>query len=68
MRASQAIPRREIAMYRLDDVAAISRLSRATLYNRIHDGSLETKRVGGVQLVTEEALRRFLKLDGEADG
>jgi excisionase family DNA binding protein len=60
-------PRPEIKMYRIGDAAERSGLSRSTIYNRIRDGSLQTVKVVGARLISDEALRRLLKLEGPSD-
>jgi hypothetical protein len=64
MQRAQIPPRPEIKMHRVSDVIEISRLSHSTIYNRIRDGSLQTVKVCGARLITDEALRRLLKLEG----
>jgi hypothetical protein len=59
--------RPEIKMHRISGASEKSGLSRSTLYNRIRDGSLQTVKVCGARLITDEALRRLLKLEGPGD-
>jgi excisionase family DNA binding protein len=54
--------RPDIQMHRIDDAAAISRLSRNTLYNHINAGRLKSVRIGGRRLIPETALREFLQI------
>jgi excisionase family DNA binding protein len=56
--------RPDLQMYHVDDAAAISRLSRNTLYNQINAGRLKSVRIGGRRLIPETALREFLQIDG----
>lgn len=55
--------RPDIQMHRIDDAAAISRLSRGTIYNRIKDGSLRSVKVGKRRLIPETALRQLLQVE-----
>jgi excisionase family DNA binding protein len=59
--------RPDIQMHRIDDAAAISRLSRNTLYNHIKAGSLKSVRIGGRRLIPETALREFLQIGASAE-
>jgi predicted DNA-binding transcriptional regulator AlpA len=60
-------PRPEIKMHRISDVIEISRLSHSTIYNRIRDGSLRTVKICGARLVSDEALRKLLKIEEPSD-
>lgn len=51
---------------RVDEVCSTSGLSRATIWEAIRTGRLESVKVGGRRLVPVGALRRFLGLDAEA--
>jgi predicted DNA-binding transcriptional regulator AlpA len=60
-------PRPEIKMHRISGASEKSGLSRSTLYNRIRDGSLQTKKVCGARLIPDEALRRLLQIEEPPD-
>jgi predicted DNA-binding transcriptional regulator AlpA len=68
MQRAQVPQRPEIKMHRISDVIEITRLSHSTIYNRIRDGSLRTVKVCGARLITDEALRKLLKIEEPADG
>jgi hypothetical protein len=67
MQRAQVPSRPEIKMHRISDVIEITRLSHSTIYNRIRDGSLRTVKVCGARLITDEALRKLLKIEEPAD-
>lgn len=47
----------------IDEVAAIARAPRSTVFHWAYTGRLKSRRVGRRRLVVEEDLRAFLKLD-----
>lgn len=51
--------------YDPDEVAALAKVGRATVYRLIHSGELKAVRVGGQWRVHESVLRAFLGLDSE---
>ena len=51
-----------IQMYTLDEAASISRISRSSLYEMIHDGRLPSRKIGGHRLIHDADLRRLLQI------
>lgn len=49
-----------LVAYSMKETAARSQLSRATLYNLINRGELETVKVAGRRLVPEASLRKLV--------
>lgn len=47
--------------YRIDEVAELAGISRATIYRWIAAGKLKTVKIGSIRLVPERALRSFLE-------
>ena len=53
----------DIKTYELKEVAKILNVTRRTLNNYIEAGKMPAIKIGGKWVVTEEALKKFLKLD-----
>jgi len=51
--------------YRVDEVARILRISLATAYRRIEDGSIPSRIIGGVIRVPIVEFRRAFQLDSQ---
>jgi excisionase family DNA binding protein len=68
MPASQSEPRGTVVMHRIADAVTISRLCRSTIYNHIRSGALKSVKVGGARLISDEALRKLLKIEEAGEG
>ena len=56
----------EIKVYTLDEVAAILKVTRRTLYNYISWGKLKVIKMGKCRRVSQEALQSFVSTGTEA--
>lgn len=57
----------EIRVYALEEVEAILKVTRRTLYNYIKGGQLKAVKMGKYWRVTEENLREFISKDTKID-
>ena len=55
----------EIKVYSLDEVAAILKVTRRTLYNHISGGKLKAVKMGKYWRVSQEVLQDFIKTGTE---
>jgi excisionase family DNA binding protein len=60
-RAQIAAPALPSLRFEVSEAAQILRMSRAQLYNRIHDGSLRPQKDGGRTYITRAELERYVQ-------
>jgi excisionase family DNA binding protein len=63
-RVETAVPAMPSLRFEVSEAAQILRMSRAQLYNRIHDGSLKPQKDGARTYITRAELERYVQACG----